>query len=151
MNDAENLVRAHFAFPKEHAPQLHTSNPLERFNGEIRRQARAGKRVRLMTGQPHHGPVHDRQPSSQGSVNLKLLPLRNGIRISSIKVRAAHGNSVAVPLGGVQPRDQMGSLAHLETRPFEVATERFRGATQMLGEERFGNGVEGQVVGRPHA
>ena len=38
MNDAENDVLAHLAFPKEHWPQLHSTNPLERLNGEIKRR-----------------------------------------------------------------------------------------------------------------
>jgi len=29
---------AHLAFPKEHWPQLHSTNPLERLNGEIKRR-----------------------------------------------------------------------------------------------------------------
>lgn len=38
MEDAENDVLAHMAFPKEHWPQLHSTNPLERLNGEIKRR-----------------------------------------------------------------------------------------------------------------
>jgi transposase-like protein len=38
MEDAEHDVLAHMAFPKEHWPQLHSTNPLERLNGEIKRR-----------------------------------------------------------------------------------------------------------------
>jgi putative transposase len=38
MDEAEDDVLAHFAFLKEHWPQLHSTNPLERFNGEIKRR-----------------------------------------------------------------------------------------------------------------
>lgn len=38
MEEAEDDVLAHMAFPKEHWPQLHSSNPLERLNGEIKRR-----------------------------------------------------------------------------------------------------------------
>jgi putative transposase len=35
-DEAEDDVLAHLAFPKEHWPQLHSTNPLERLNGEIK-------------------------------------------------------------------------------------------------------------------
>ena len=38
MDEAEDDVLAHMAFPKEHWPQLHSTNPLERLNGEIKRR-----------------------------------------------------------------------------------------------------------------
>jgi transposase-like protein len=38
MDAAEHDVLAHMAFPKEHWPQLHSTNPLERLNGEIKRR-----------------------------------------------------------------------------------------------------------------
>jgi putative transposase len=38
MEAAEDDVLAHMAFPKEHWPQLHSTNPLERLNGEIKRR-----------------------------------------------------------------------------------------------------------------
>jgi len=38
MDEAEDDVLAHLAFPKDHWPQLHSTNPLERVNGEIRRR-----------------------------------------------------------------------------------------------------------------
>jgi transposase-like protein len=36
MDDAEADVLAHMAFPKDHRTKLHSTNPLERLNGEIR-------------------------------------------------------------------------------------------------------------------
>ena len=38
MDEAENDVLAHMAFPKHHWRQLHSTNPLERLNGEIKRR-----------------------------------------------------------------------------------------------------------------
>ena len=38
MDEAEHDVLAHMAFPKDHWQQLHSTNPLERLNGEIKRR-----------------------------------------------------------------------------------------------------------------
>jgi putative transposase len=38
MREAEDDVLAHMAFPKEHRAQLHSTNPLERVNGEVKRR-----------------------------------------------------------------------------------------------------------------
>jgi putative transposase len=38
MDEAEDDVLAHMAFPKDHWQQLHSTNPLERLNGEIKRR-----------------------------------------------------------------------------------------------------------------
>ena len=38
MDDAEVDVLAYMAFPKDHRPKLHSTNPLERLNGEIKRR-----------------------------------------------------------------------------------------------------------------
>ena len=38
MDDAEDDVLAHMGFPKEHWAQIHSTNPLERLNGEIKRR-----------------------------------------------------------------------------------------------------------------
>ena len=38
MDEAENDVLAYMAFPKEHWSQIHSTNPLERLNGEIKRR-----------------------------------------------------------------------------------------------------------------
>ena len=38
MDAAENDCLAHMSFPKEHWQQLHSTNPLERLNGEIKRR-----------------------------------------------------------------------------------------------------------------
>jgi transposase-like protein len=38
MDEAEDHVLAHLTFPKEHWPQLASTNPLERLNGEIKRR-----------------------------------------------------------------------------------------------------------------
>jgi transposase-like protein len=38
MDEAEDDVLAHMAFPKHHWRQLHSTNPLERLNGEIKRR-----------------------------------------------------------------------------------------------------------------
>jgi transposase-like protein len=38
IDEAEDDLLAHLAFPKEHWPQLHSTNPLERLIGEIKRR-----------------------------------------------------------------------------------------------------------------
>ena len=38
MDDAEDDVLAHMAFPREHWAKIHSTNPLERLNGEIKRR-----------------------------------------------------------------------------------------------------------------
>ena len=38
MDDAEADVLAFMSFPKDHRPKIHTTNPLERLNGEIKRR-----------------------------------------------------------------------------------------------------------------
>jgi len=39
MDDARDDVLAYTAFPKEHWPQISSTNPLERLNGEIKRRS----------------------------------------------------------------------------------------------------------------
>jgi len=38
MDDAEHDVLAYMSFPKEHRAKLHSTNPIERLNGEIKRR-----------------------------------------------------------------------------------------------------------------
>ena len=38
MDEAEHDVLAHMAFPKSHWPQIHSTNPIERLNLEIKRR-----------------------------------------------------------------------------------------------------------------
>ena len=38
MDDAEADVLAFMSFPKDHRPKIHSTNPLERLNGEIKRR-----------------------------------------------------------------------------------------------------------------
>jgi len=38
MDDAENDVLAYMTFPKQHSAKLHSTNPVERLNGEIKRR-----------------------------------------------------------------------------------------------------------------
>ena len=38
MDEAEHDVLAYMAFPKEHWPQLHSTNPIERLNREVKRR-----------------------------------------------------------------------------------------------------------------
>ena len=38
MDEAENDVLAYMTFPKEHRAKLHSTNPIERLNGEIKRR-----------------------------------------------------------------------------------------------------------------
>ena len=38
MDEAEQDVLAYMTFPKDHRPKIHSTNPLERVNGEIKRR-----------------------------------------------------------------------------------------------------------------
>jgi transposase-like protein len=38
MDKTEDDVLAHMGFPNDHCQQLHSTNPLERLNGEIKRR-----------------------------------------------------------------------------------------------------------------
>jgi putative transposase len=38
MDEAENGVLAYMTFPKQHWAKLHSTNPIERLNGEIKRR-----------------------------------------------------------------------------------------------------------------
>src|SRR4051795_75228 len=38
MDEAESDVLAYMSFPKDHRPKLHSTNPLERLNGEVKRR-----------------------------------------------------------------------------------------------------------------
>ena len=38
MDEAETDVLAFMSFPKDHRPKLHSTNPIERLNGEIKRR-----------------------------------------------------------------------------------------------------------------
>jgi putative transposase len=38
MDEAEDEVLAHMSFPREHRTKIHSTNPLERLNGEIKRR-----------------------------------------------------------------------------------------------------------------
>ena len=38
MDQAETDVLAFMSFPKDHRPKIHSTNPLERLNGEIKRR-----------------------------------------------------------------------------------------------------------------
>ena len=38
MDEAETDVLAFMSFPKDHRPKIHSTNPLERLNGEIKRR-----------------------------------------------------------------------------------------------------------------
>ena len=54
MDDAEPEVLADMTFPKEHRAKLHSTNPIERLNGEIKRRTDAvGVRALLRTGGSH--------------------------------------------------------------------------------------------------
>ena len=39
MDEAEHDVLAYMSFPKEHRTKLHSTDPIERLNGEIKRRA----------------------------------------------------------------------------------------------------------------
>lgn len=41
MDEAEDDVLAYMTFPKEHRTKIHSTNPIERLNGEIKRRTEA--------------------------------------------------------------------------------------------------------------
>jgi transposase-like protein len=54
MEDAEHDVLAYMSFPKEHRAKPHSTNPIERLNGEIKRRTEVvGPRAFLRTGGRH--------------------------------------------------------------------------------------------------
>lgn len=54
MDEAEHDVLAYMSFPKEHRAKLHSTNPIERLNGEIKRRTDVvGVRAFLRTGGSH--------------------------------------------------------------------------------------------------
>ena len=54
MDDAEHDVLAYMSFPKEHRAKLHSTNPIERLNGEIKRRTEVvGPRAFLRTDGGH--------------------------------------------------------------------------------------------------
>ena len=42
MDDAEHDLLGYMSFPKEHRAKLHSTNPIERLNGEIKRRTDVG-------------------------------------------------------------------------------------------------------------
>lgn len=54
MDEAEHDVLAYMSFPKEHRAKLHSTNPIERLNGEIKRRTDVvGVRAFLRTSGSH--------------------------------------------------------------------------------------------------
>jgi len=50
----------------------------------------------------------------------------------------------------VEAGDQFAAGLDLDRRPGEIAADQLKAAAEVLGQERFGDGVEGEPVRRPH-
>ena len=92
MNGAEAGVLAHFHFPAAHRVKIHSTNPLERLNKELKRRANGvglfpnEASIRRLIGavlmeqneewplQPRYLPQHTRTESSAGTADLAPLP-----------------------------------------------------------------------------
>ncbi len=48
MNDAGADVLAYMGFPTQHRAKIHSTNPIERLNGEIKRRSDARRRKRCV-------------------------------------------------------------------------------------------------------
>ena len=59
MDDAQHDVLAYMTFPKEHRTKLHSTNPLERLNGEIKRRTNV---VGIFPNETAHHPPGRRHP-----------------------------------------------------------------------------------------
>lgn len=70
MDEAEHDMLAYMSFPKEHRAKLHSTNPIERLNGEIKRRTDVVQRCRAQLGKildrgaglPHGSKPHPRDP-----------------------------------------------------------------------------------------
>jgi transposase-like protein len=60
MDDAEHDVLAYMTFPKEHRAKLHSTNPIERLNGEIKRRTEV---VGMLASPPFGSRTRARSPA----------------------------------------------------------------------------------------
>jgi transposase-like protein len=69
MDEAETDVLAYMTFPKEHRVQLHSTNPIERVNGEIKRRTEV---VGVGSGIPFTGrnAISSQLPNDEAIVRL---------------------------------------------------------------------------------
>ena len=70
MDDAEADVLAFMTFPKDHRPKIHSINPLERLNGEIKRRTPMSSSC----GRPHDTPWLREYPLGSGDRHPASAP-----------------------------------------------------------------------------
>jgi len=80
MDDAEHDVLAYMSFPKEHRAKLHSTNPIERLNGEIKRRTDVvGVRAMALTPERRcHHSARGRAPArAEQRMGRPALPLHD--------------------------------------------------------------------------
>ena len=80
MDHAETDVLAYMTFPTQHRAKLHSTNPLERLNGEIKRRTEVvGSRASLSTPQRsrHHTARRRHPPRAERRMGRPTNPLHH--------------------------------------------------------------------------
>ena len=80
MDDAEHDVLAYMSFPKEHRAKLHSTNPIERLNGEIKRRTDVvGVRAMALTPERRrrHPPRRRAPARAERRMGRPALPLHD--------------------------------------------------------------------------